>query len=177
MTNQKVFRGSQVIEDKAHIPHPERVNLQALLSQSKKRKLIQNYWDGSELKYFVASFELLDKYFEANNEVAVRVVNIQDQDIVEASWIPFSGDTNISPEDLNNPNVQFFILNRDDYDVDMQGKVKLKLVTGANALTARLAKDKSKYFVIITATTVKFRNKGTGFGNGGSSGNIKIPTG
>ena len=90
MSNQKVFRGAAVVANLSELRHPERVDTSRLVSQKEKEQLIKNYWDGPEMKYFVASFPLLDTYFDRTTEVAVRVVNIHDQETVEATWIPFT---------------------------------------------------------------------------------------
>ncbi len=177
MNNQKVFRGSAVVADVKEVTHPELMNLNLLISQKDKDKAIENYWDGDELKYFVVTFALLNSYYENTQEVAIRIVNINDQNKVEASWIPFFGDNTISQEDMNNPNVVFYILNRDDYDTPTDGKAKLGLMPNANALTARLAKREGKFFIIVSVTKIKFINKSKGFGNSGSGGHVQIPTG
>lgn len=175
MSNQKVFRGAAIVANLSEIRHPERVDTSRLVSQKEKEQLIKNYWDGPELKYFVASFPLLDTYFDRTNEVAVRVVNIHDQETVEATWIPFYGDNTISQEDLVDPNVQFYVLNKDDYSLDEDGRPKLRLMPNSNSLTARLAKKGSKFFVMMNVSLIKFKNKSTGFGNSGSGGTIQIP--
>ena len=175
MNNQKIFRGSAVVANENEVHNPNTMNLNLLISQKNKDKAIENYWDGDELKYFVATFALLNKYYENTNEVAIRVVNINDQNTVEATWIPFFGDKTISQDDNSNPNVRFYILNKDDYNNPVSGKAKLGLMPNANALVARFAKKEGQFYIIVSVTKIKFINKSTGFGNGGSGGGIQIP--
>ena len=175
MSNQKVFRGAAVVANLSELRHPERVDTSRLVSQKEKEQLIKNYWDGPEMKYFVASFPLLDTYFDRTTEVAVRVVNIHDQETVEATWIPFYGDNTISQADLDNPNVQFYILSKDDYSLEGDGRTKLRLMPNSNSLTARLAKKGSKFFIMINVSLIKFKKNSTGFGNNGSGGSVQIP--
>ena len=87
----------------------------------------------------------------------------------------FYGDNTISQADLDNPNVQFYILSKDDYSLEGDGRTKLRLMPNSNSLTARLAKKGSKFFIMINVSLIKFKKNSTGFGNNGSGGSVQIP--
>lgn len=132
--------------------------------------LITNYWgDSTGDKMFIASLDYLDRLFTNVNNVALRVVNIDNPDFVKADWIPYLGHP--LKKDTHRDDVYYFILNIDNYSGT---NINLTNGTKTNALIARLAKDEGKYYAIFYASFYELGRPG-GTGNDAGNPGIKIP--
>jgi hypothetical protein len=137
------------------------------------QKAIKTYWGNiGERKLFVATLALLDDLFKKSStnpkQVVLRVVNINNPEIIEAEWMPNAGLP--LAKDSSNNNVSYFVINQTTYS----GDHGLRHGSKTEAITARIGKIGSGHYVYFFATKFTFGKPG-GTGNTTGTPGLKVP--
>ena len=135
---------------------------------------VRDYWPKNvpEMK-FISSIHWIDRVFKNAQQAALRVVNPDDPNTVDATWVTYSvGDEQKEPD-----NVSLYVIDKDKHWSNAVGQgTNIRNGTLTSAITARLGKKGDQIFVFLYGTLLLLGEYG-GIGNNTANPGVKVPTG
>jgi hypothetical protein len=149
---------------------------------SQKETMVNNYWqDGEEKRAFIILHAWLRDLYDASaiGEVALRVSNIENKDLVDAKWVSYPGDTDptITNDLRQNPSVKYYVLKRKFYDdATPNGEYRIGRSKNTDGISAQIGMKGTEFFVVFSAVKITYKKKSDGgIGNGGSANAALLP--